>query len=148
MSGEKNVRTPPEKGATRRKSGGLWAAVARGAALSLVLWVCGVGALTGVMTAGGVGESGTFSVLSALTALASFVGGFLAARSAPWGSLTLSLLVTVAFLVVLLRLGLSLWREIAWTGHGGTLILWSVIGGVAAGILGRPRPKRRSRRTW
>lgn len=137
-----------EKTTVRRKSGALWVVVMRGVALSLVVWACGVGLLTGIMTAGGVGEASAFPVLSGLTALAAFVGAVSVVRHTPWGTLISAMLVAVLFASLLLCMGLLSWQRISWTGHGGTLLLWSLCGGGAAGILGRPRAKKKPRRTW
>lgn len=137
-----------EKTTVRRKSGALWVVVMRGVALSLVVWACGVGLLTAVMTAGGVGEANAFPILSGLTGLAAFAGAVSVVRHTPWGTLISAMLVAVLFTSLLLCMGLLSWKQISWTGHGGTLLLWSLCGGVAAGILGRPRNKKRPRRTW
>ena len=137
-----------EKTATRRKSGALWIVIARGVALSLVLWACGAGLLTGVMTAGGVGEAGAFPAQLGVTALAAFVGALSVTRHTPWGSLVSSMLTAGLFTALLLCMGLSMWTRIAWSGHGGKLVLGALLGGAVAGIVGRPRPKKRPRRNW
>ena len=137
-----------EKTTVRRKSGALWLVIMRGVALSLVVWACGVGLLTAVMTAGGVGETNAFPLLSGLTGLAAFAGAVSVVRQTPWGSLVSAALVAALFTLLLLCVGLASWTRISWTGHGGKLLLWSLCGGVAAGILGRPRTKKRPRRTW
>ena len=137
-----------EKAAARRKSGALWMVIARGVAVSLVIWACGVGLLAGVMTAGAVGETGAFPALLALTTVAAFVGAVSVIRHTPLGSLVSSMLTAGLFAALLLCIGMASWNGIAWTGHGGTLLLWALIGGAAAGIAGRPRPKKRARRAW
>ena len=137
-----------EKTTVRRKSGALWVVIARGVALSLVVWACGAGLLTAVMTAGGVGEAGAFPALLGVTALAAFVGALSVTRHTPWGSLVSSMLTAALFTALLLCVGLLTWTRIAWAGHGGKLLLWALIGGAVAGIVGRPRPKKRARRAW
>lgn len=137
-----------EKTAARRKSGALWVVIARGVALSVVAWACGAGLLAGVMTAGGVGETAAFPALLGVTAFAAFVGALSVTRHTPWGSLVSSMLTASLFASLLLCAGLLTWTRIAWTGHGGKLLLWALIGGAVAGIVGRPRPKKRARRAW
>lgn len=135
-----------EKGATRRATGSIWVLTARGAALSLLVWACGLGLLTAVLTAGAVGEDSGFPALLGLTAFASFVGAVSAARRASWGSMSSAMVVTGLFATVLLCVGLLSWREISWVGHGGQLLLWTLIGGAAAGLAGRRRTPKRTRR--
>ncbi len=137
-----------EKTTVRRKSGALWAVLARGVVLSLVVWACGLGLLTCLMTAGAVDEAHGFPILLGLTGAAAFVGAVSVVRHTPWGSLVSATLVAALFTVLLLCIGLLSWKRIAWAGHGGTLLLWAVLGGLAAGILGRPRPKKHARRSW
>ncbi len=137
-----------EKTAARRKSGSLWLAAARGVALSLTLWACGVGLLAALMTAGLVGEAGAFPALSGLTAFAAFFGAADVARHTPWGSMVSSMLAAGLFAALLMCVGLLTWTRMAWTGHGGKLLLWALAGGAAAGLAGRRRPKKRSRRAW
>lgn len=137
-----------EKAATRRKTGALWLVAARGVGLSLTLWACGAGLLAAVMTAGVVGEAGAFPALLGLTAFAAFAGAVSVVRHTPWGSLVSSMLVATLFAALLLCVGLLTWTRIAWTGHGGKLLLWALMGGAAAGIIGRRRSKKRSRRAW
>ena len=136
-----------EKTTVRRKSGALWLIIARGVSVSLLIWACGAGLLAGVMTAGGVGEEGAFPILLGLTAFAAFAGAFSVTRRTPWGSLMSAALVAGLFTALLLCMGMLSWREIAWGGHGGKLLAWAAAGGIAAGILGRRRPKKR-RRAW
>ncbi|MBQ9492817.1 MAG: hypothetical protein IJR54_03675 [Oscillibacter sp.] len=140
MSGEKTT--------VRRKSGALWLVIARGVLLSLVVWTCGAGLLAAVMMSGAVNEANGFPVLLGLTAAAGFAGALSVARHTPWGSLVSAALVAVLFTALLLCVGLLSWKRIAWTGHGGSLLLWAVVGGAAAGLLGRPRAKKRGRRSW
>lgn len=137
-----------EKTAARRKSGSLWAVAARGVGLSLVLWACGAGLLAALMTAGVVGEAGAFPVLLALTTVSAFLGALSAIHGTPWGTLVSSMLTAGLFAALLLCMGLLTWSRIAWTGHGGTLLFWALIGGAAAGVIGRPRTKKRPRRAW
>lgn len=137
-----------EKTTVRRKSGALWAVVARGVLLSLVVWACGLGLLTCLMTAGAVSVANGFPILLGLTGAAAFAGAVSVVRCTPWGSLASAALVAALFTALLLCMGLLSWKRVAWAGHGGRLLLWAVAGGLAAGILGRPRPKKRPRRTW
>lgn len=136
-----------EKTTVRRKSGSLWLVFARGVLLSLLVWACGTGLLACVMTAGAIGEESAFAVLLGFTAVAAFVGAVSVVRHTPWGSLMSAALVAACFTALLLCMGLLSWRRIAWAGHGGLLLAWAAAGGIAAGILGRPRPKKH-RRTW
>jgi hypothetical protein len=137
-----------EKAAARRKSGASWLVIARGVLLALVLWACGAGLLAALMTAGLIGDAGAFPALCGVTAFAAFVGALGAARQTPWNPLASSALTAALFASLLLCVGLLTWSRVAWTGHGGTLFLWTLVGGAIAGILGRPRPKKRSRRAW
>ena len=139
--------TTTEKTTVRRKSGALWVIVARGVLLSLLVWACGTGLLAGVMTAGVLGEESAFPILLGLTAFAAFLGAVSVVRHTPWGSLMSAAFVAACFTTLLLCMGLLSWRQIAWGGHGGQLLAWSAAGGIAAGILGRRRPKKR-RRAW
>ncbi|MBQ6208134.1 MAG: hypothetical protein IJK52_13745, partial [Oscillospiraceae bacterium] len=77
-----------------------------------------------------------------------FVGAVSVTRHTPLGSLASSMLTAALFTALLLCVGLLTWTRIAWTGHGGKLLLWALIGGAVAGIVGRPRPKKRPRRAW
>lgn len=133
--------------AARRKAGASWLALARGVLLALILWACGAGLLAALMTAGLVGDAGAFPALCGATAFASFAGAFGAARQTPWNPLAASALTAALFASLLLCVGLLTWARIAWAGHGGTLLLWALVGGAVAGVFGRPRPKKR-RRAW
>jgi hypothetical protein len=98
------------------------------------------------MSSGSIGEDIGFPVLLGLTAMAAFLGAVSAIRRTPWGSLSAALCVTLLFGGILLGIGLLSWQRVDWYGNGGATLLWALIGGITAGIICRPKSKKRARR--
>lgn len=88
-----------------------------------------------------------FPAVTALCLLSALAGGALCARRPVWGPLPSAMLCAALFAGLLAVVGILCWEEgIAWTGHGGILMLCSLTGGLLAGVLGRGGRKKKKRK--
>lgn len=119
----------------------------KGLLLSFGIYLGGQLLVTLLVLKGGLSEAGMFPAVAALCLLAALAGGFLCARKAAWGPLPGAMLFAVLFSGILAAVGILCWGEgIAWTGHGGVLLLCALGGSLAAGLLGGSRKKKRKRK--
>ena len=119
----------------------------KGLLLSFGVYLLGQMLITLLVVKGVLGEEGMFPAVAALCLLAALAGGFLCARQPVWGPLPSALLCTVLFAGVLSAVGILCWEEgVAWTGHGGILVLCTLAGGLLAGVLGGGQKKKKKRK--
>lgn len=119
----------------------------KGLFLSFGIYLLGLLLVTLLVVKGVLGEEGIFPAVAALCLLAALAGGFLCARRPVWGPLPSAMLCAVLFAGILTAAGVLCWEEgIAWTGHGGILILCALAGGLLAGVLGSGRRKKKKRK--
>jgi hypothetical protein len=128
----------------RQKTLSVWEVMLRGIGAALLLYIGGSAALALAAVKGILPEEVSFSVVAALCAMATFLGGSLCSKSMPWGILLNAMSVAAIFAVVLVAIGASCFDGILWSGHGGTLLLCALGGGGLAGVTGGKR--RRAKR--
>ena len=114
--------------------------------LSLGVYLLGILLLAFGAVRTNVRDSVLFSVLAGLCFLSSFLGGTLAARRLPWGTLPSALLGTGCYGVVMMLVGLCVWDRLPVNGRGGGLLLCAAAGGVMAGLAGSRRKVHRKRK--
>lgn len=119
----------------------------KGLSLSLGIYLLGQLLVTLLVVKGALAEEGMFPAVAALCLLAALAGGMLCARRPKWGPLPSAMLCVVLFAGVLAAVGILSWGEgITWMGHGGILMLCTLVGGLLAGILGGRAPKKKRRK--
>lgn len=119
----------------------------KGLCLSFGIYLLGQLLVTLLVVKGALVEEGMFPAVAALCLLAALAGGFLCARKPVWGPLPSAILCAILFAAVLTAVGILCWeRGIAWTGHGGILLLCALAGGLLGGILGGGVPKKKRRK--
>lgn len=119
----------------------------KGLFLSLGIYLLGLLLVTLLVVKGALTEGGMFPAVAALCLLAALTGGTLCARRPVWGPLPSAMMCAVLFAGILAAAGILCWEEgIAWTGHGGILVLCALAGGLLAGVLGGGRRKKKKRR--
>ena len=118
-----------------------------GLCLSFAFYLLGQLLVTLLAVKGALAEEGMFPAVAVLCLLAASAGGFLCARRPVWGPLPSAMMCAVLFAGILAAAGILCWEEgIAWTGHGGILVLCALAGGLLAGVLGGGRRKKKKRR--
>lgn len=118
----------------------------KGLLLSFGIYLAGQLLVTLLILKGALAEAGMFPAVAILCLLASLAGGFLCARQSPWGPLPGAMAAAVLFAGLLGAVGILCWGEgITWAGHGG-MLLCALGGGLAAGLLGGSRKKKRKHR--
>lgn len=128
----------------KQSSGGL--VFLKGLLLSFGIYLAGLLLMTLLILKGALPEAGMFPAVAALCLLASLAGGFLCARRGSWGPLPGAMVFALLFAGLLAAVGILCWGEgVAWAGHGGVLLLCALGGGLAAGLLGGVRKKRKRR---
>lgn len=124
-----------------RKQLALWQGFLAGSLLTLGVYLLGLLLLTLLLVKGALSEGWSFPAVAVLCTLSALAGGVLTVRLTRWRAG--GVLTAAIFLSVLILAGLGFWEEIAWTGHGGVLLLCGLAGGALAGLAG---PKKRRRR--
>lgn len=87
-----------------------------------------------------------FSVMAGICILSSFLGGTLAARRLPWGTLPSALLGTGCYGMIMMLVGLCAWDQLSVSGRGGVLLLCVIAGGAIAGLAGSRKKVHRKRK--
>ncbi len=119
----------------------------KGLLLSFGIYLLGQLLVTLLVVKGALAEEGMFPAVAALCLLSALAGGALCARRPVWGPLPSAMLCAALFASLLAVVGILCWEEgIAWTGHGGILMLCSLTGGLLAGVLGRGGRKKKKRK--
>lgn len=131
------------KGKKRRTAAGV--VLLQGTAVSIIVYLAGVLLLALLAVKGVVPERAAFPVVAVLCLLGALSGGGVTARRTPWGPLPAALLNTALFAAVLLVVGLACWPD-GIGGRGVILLLCALGGGLAAGLLGGRRGRRRKRK--
>ena len=130
-----------------RKKLEMWQGFLAGSLLSLGIYLLGLLLLTLLVVKGALAEEGMCPAVAALCLLSALAGGALCAHRPVWGPLPSAMLCAVLFAGLLAVVGILCWEEgIAWTGHGGILMLCSLTGGLLAGVLGRGGRKKKKRK--
>lgn len=124
-----------------RKQLAAWQGFLAGSLLTLGVYLLGLLLLTLLLVKGALSEGWSFPAVAVLCTLSALAGGVLTVRLTRWRAG--GVLTAAIFLSVLILAGLGFWEEIAWTGHGGVLLLCGLAGGALAGLAG---PKKRRRR--
>ena len=131
------------KGKKRRTAAG--AVLLQGAAVSVIVYLAGILLLALLVVKGAVPERAAFPAVAVLCLLGTLSGGVVTARRTPWGPLSAALLNTALFAAVLLVVGLACWPD-GIGSRGVILLLCALGGGLAAGLLGGRRGRRRKRK--
>ena len=131
------------KGKKRRTAAGV--VLLQGAAVSVIVYLAGILLLALLVVKGAVPERAAFPAVAVLCLLGTLSGGVVTARRTPWGPLSAALLNTALFAAVLLVVGLACWPD-GIGSRGVILLLCAVGGGLAAGLLGGRRGRRRKRK--
>lgn len=119
----------------------------KGLSLSFGIYLLGQLLVTLLVIKGALREEGIFAAVAALCLLAALAGGTLCARRPVWGPLPSAVMCAVLFSSILAAAGILCWGEgIAWTGHGGILMLCALAGGLLGGVLGGGAKKRKRRK--
>lgn len=129
-----------------KKQQPVWLSFGKGTAVSLGVYLVGHLLLAALAVRGTVGEEGSFVGTAVLALLAALCGGWCVVRRCPWGPLPGGLLLAALFAAVLAVTGGLCWGSLSWTGRGGVLVVFTLAGGGAAGMLGarKRKPKRRA----
>ena len=131
------------KGKKRRTAAGV--VLLQGAAVSVIVYLAGILLLALLGVKGAVPERAAFPAVAVLCLLGTLSGGVVTARRTPWGPLSAALLNTALFAAVLLVVGLACWPD-GIGSRGVILLLCALGGGLAAGLLGGRRGRRRKRK--
>ena len=131
------------KGKKRRTAAGV--VLLQGAAVSVIVYLAGILLLALLVVKGAVPERAAFPAVAVLCLLGTLSGGVVTARRTPWGPLSAALLNTALFAAVLLVVGLACWPDRIGS-RGVILLLCALGGGLAAGLLGGRRGRRRKRK--
>ncbi|MDY5613570.1 hypothetical protein [Dysosmobacter sp.] len=131
------------KGKKKRTATGV--VLLQGTAAAVGVYLAGVLLLALLVVKGVVPERAAFPAVAVLCLLGALSGGGVAARGTPWGPLPAALLNTALFAAVLLVVGLACWPD-GVGGRGVVLLLCALGGGLAAGVLGGRRGRRRKRK--
>lgn len=131
------------KGKKRRTAAGV--VLLQGAAVSVIVYLAGILLLALLVVKGAVPERAAFPAVAVLCLLGTLSGGVVTARRTPWGPLSAALLNTALFAAVLLVVGLACWPD-GIGSRGVILLLCALGGGLAAGLLGGRRGRRRKRK--
>lgn len=131
------------KGKKRRTAAGV--VLLQGAAVSVAVYLVGILLLALLAVKGAVPERASFPAVAFLCLLGALGGGMVTARGTPWGPLPAALLNTALFAAVLLVAGLACWPD-GIGGRGVVLLVCALGGGLAAGLLGARRGRRRKRK--
>ena len=131
------------KGKKRRTAAGV--VLLQGAAVSVIVYLAGILLLALLVVKGAVPERAAFPAVAVLCLLGTLSGGVVTARRTPWGPLPAALLNTALFAAVLLVVGLACWPDRIGS-RGVILLLCALGGGLAAGLLGGRRGRRRKRK--
>ena len=131
------------KGKKRRTAAGV--VLLQGAAVSVIVYLAGILLLALLVVKGAVPERAAFPAVAVLCLLGTLSGGVVTARRTPWGPLSAALLNTALFAAVLLVMGLACWPD-GIGSRGVILLLCALGGGLAAGLLGGRRGRRRKRK--
>ena len=131
------------KGKKRRTAAGV--VLLQGAAVSVIVYLAGILLLALLVVKGAVPERAAFPAVAVLCLLGTLSGGVVTARRTPWGPLSAALLNTALFAAVLLVVGLACWPD-GIGSRGVVLLLCALGGGLAAGLLGGRRGRRRKRK--
>ena len=130
-------------GKKRRTAAGV--VLLQGAAVSVIVYLAGTLLLALLVVKGAVPERAAFPAVAVLCLLGTLSGGVVTARRTPWGPLSAALLNTALFAAVLLVVGLACWPD-GIGSRGVILLLCALGGGLAAGLLGGRRGRRRKRK--
>jgi len=129
-----------------KKSGSFAAAAAVGTLSAILLYVGLQFFLAWLAIRSIVPEDRLAVAQAAACTLCVFLGAVYSARRTNIGSLRASMLVALGFAAILLLVGLAVFKNIAWAGQGGGLLLAAAAGGIFAGLFcSRPQGKRKSR---
>ena len=131
------------KGKKKRTATGV--VLLQGTAAAVGVYLAGVLLLALLVVKGVVPERAAFPAVAVICLLGALSGGGVAARGTPWGPLPAALLNTALFAAVLLVVGLACWPD-GVGGRGVVLLLCALGGGLAAGVLGGRRGRRRKRK--
>ena len=131
------------KGKKRRTAAGV--VLLQGAVVSVIVYLAGILLLALLVVKGAVPERAAFPAVAVLCLLGTLSGGVVTARRTPWGPLSAALLNTALFAAVLLVVGLACWPD-GIGSRGVILLLCALGGGLAAGLLGGRRGRRRKRK--
>lgn len=131
------------KGKKRRTAAGV--VLLQGAAVSVIVYLAGILLLALLVVKGAVPERAAFPAVAVLCLLGALSGGGVTARRTPWGPLPAALLNTALFAAVLLVAGLACWHD-GIGSRGVVLLACALGGGLAAGLLGGRRGRRRKRK--
>ena len=131
------------KGKRKRTAAGV--VLLQGAAVSVIVYLAGILLLALLVVKGAVPERAAFPAVAVLCLLGTLSGGVVTARRTPWGPLSAALLNTALFAAVLLVVGLACWPD-GIGSRGVILLLCALGGGLAAGLLGGRRGRRRKRK--
>ena len=131
------------KGKKKRTAAGI--VLLQGMAVSVIVYLAGILLLALLVVKGAVPERAAFPAVAVLCLLGTLSGGVVTARRTPWGPLSAALLNTALFAAVLLVVGLACWPD-GIGSRGVILLLCALGGGLAAGLLGGRRGRRRKRK--
>ena len=125
-----------------------------GVLCALSVCAAGVCFLAWGMARGVFADEIKFPILAALSGFAAFTGSvftlprrlnnknsknnILSRAAFPW-----VLSISGAFALILILIAFSIFHQIAWSGHGGFIILSALTGGVLSGLIGTGKYKKR-----
>ena len=119
-----------------------WMILLWGLLITLGIYLLAILLLALLMVKGALAQS--TPVLPAVCLLSSLLGSLYAVRRMPWGSLPAGLLSGGIFAAVLLAVGACTQQGIG--EQGIPLLLCALGGGLAAGLLGKRRSRKKKRR--
>lgn len=128
-----------------KKRDAAWTVFVQGSLVSLWVYLVGLFLAALLLVKGGLPEDAMFPVVAALCTAASVCGGLVAGGNSPWGTLPASMLNASIFSGILILVGTVCWHEVPWKGRGLVILLCALAGGALAGVLARPKGRRRKR---
>lgn len=122
-----------------------WTVFLQGSVAALGVYLSGAFLTALLLVKGILPERAMFSVVAGLCVAASLIGGVMIGGRTALGRLSASALNAAIFSLILMLVGTVCWYEISWSGHGGLLVMCALVGGILAGVLVKPKGKRKRR---
>ena len=128
-----------------KKRNAAWTVFVQGSLVSLWVYLVGLFLTALLLLKGGLPENAMFPAVAALCMAATVCGGLVVGGGSPWGTLPATMLNASIFAGVLILVGTVCWHEVPWKGRGLAILLCALAGGILAGMLARPKGRRRKR---
>lgn len=122
-----------------------WTVFLQGGAVTLWMYLVGLCLSAFLFIKGILPERMEFGVVAGLSFIAALVGGGLVARRSSFATMPAAMLNAAIFAGILLMVGMTGWQDTSFGEQSGILLLCALIGGLAAGVWGARKGKRRKK---